>query len=147
MYFPDFSSYSYLLPWPLDSVLNVGWLDEKHPYRNGQVDSVVTEKLRWLAGGHAVRRTRGFHQCPFCAHDGQEPSVKRPLGMAEVWVPRSGGFFAAPELVVHYIQAHGYCPPDEFLNAVRSVDMDAFSRDLASEVRGLIDAEFLRRGT
>lgn len=147
MYFPDLSSYSYLLPWPLGSVLNVGWLDEQHPYRTGQVDLVVTEKLRWLAQEHSVRRTRGRHQCPFCAQDGQEPIVKRPLGMAEVWVPRAGGFFAAPELVIHYIQAHGYCPPDEFLNAVRSVDMGRFSRDLASEARGLIDAEALRRST
>jgi hypothetical protein len=147
MYFSDLSSYSYMLPWPLDSVLNVGWLDEKHPYQTGRVDSVVVDKLRWLAREHAVRRTRGLHQCPFCAYKGHEPNVNRPLGMAEVWVPRAGGFFAAPELVIHYIQAHGYCPPDAFLNAVRSVEIDGFSHDLESEVRALIDAEAVRRGT
>ncbi|WP_375431714.1 hypothetical protein [uncultured Friedmanniella sp.] len=30
-----------------------------------------------------------------------------------------GRLYSAPTLVVHYIQAHQYLPPDEFLEALR----------------------------
>jgi hypothetical protein len=30
-------------------------------------------------------------------------------------------YFAAPNLIIHYIEAHGYAPPDEFLLAVQAM--------------------------
>jgi hypothetical protein len=33
-------------------------------------------------------------------------------------VPRTGLLFAAPEMLSHYVEAHGYRPPDEFIVAV-----------------------------
>ncbi len=54
------------------------------------------------------------------------------MGFKNVWIPAgwrvlvgSGGVrvlrplvYVAPELIVHYIEAHGYRPPDEFIQAV-----------------------------
>jgi hypothetical protein len=41
------------------------------------------------------------------------------LGSAEIRVPGSGGrIYAAPDLIYHYVEAHGYRPPDEFVEAV-----------------------------
>ncbi|WP_457757930.1 DUF7919 family protein [Streptomyces rubiginosohelvolus] len=33
-----------------------------------------------------------------------------------------GVAYAAPELVAHYVEAHGYLPPIEFMEAVLSSD-------------------------
>jgi len=42
-----------------------------------------------------------------------------PLGNAEIWIPDgAGGIFAAPNLIVHYIETHNYLPPSEFIEAV-----------------------------
>jgi hypothetical protein len=36
----------------------------------------------------------------------------------EIRVSRAGVTFAAPVLIVHYIEEHGYLPPVQFLTAV-----------------------------
>lgn len=41
------------------------------------------------------------------------------LGSAEIVVKSSSGqVFVAPNLIVHYIEAHSYLPPREFVEAV-----------------------------
>jgi hypothetical protein len=41
------------------------------------------------------------------------------LGDAEVRVTgRDGKVYAAPNLLYHYIEKHGYKPPDEFVEAL-----------------------------
>jgi len=40
------------------------------------------------------------------------------LGNGEIRVAGDGVTFAAPVLIVHYIEEHGYLPPPEFLEAV-----------------------------
>jgi len=41
------------------------------------------------------------------------------LGDAEIRVlGRNDRVFAAPNLIYHYVTAHGYRPPDEFLGAL-----------------------------
>lgn len=59
-----------------------------------------------------MRQTRGFHTCEFCG--GREKAV----GNAEIRVPGEGRMYAAPSLVHHYVVAHGYKPPEEFIAAV-----------------------------
>jgi len=45
------------------------------------------------------------------------------LGGAEIWIPDSSqGYFAAPDLIIHYIEEHQYLPPREFLSALAIVD-------------------------
>ena len=46
MFFPDLSGYSYGLPQSLPDVLNVGWLDGKHPFNQGNVPVAFCEQLR-----------------------------------------------------------------------------------------------------
>jgi hypothetical protein len=78
-------------------------------------------------------QTRGIHVCEFCDF-GAKPA---PLDQAAVnayfqrlkladavssaeirVVGRDGRVYAAPMLVCHYVEVHGYRPPDEFVNAV-----------------------------
>ena len=55
--------------------------------------------------------TMGFHECDLCLYHG-EP------GKRNLYVPAGGVVFVAPELVAHYMNAHGYRPPVEFCAAV-----------------------------
>ena len=47
------------------------------------------------------------------------------LGHAEVWVPSPDQrlTYAAPDLIWHYVTAHGYLPPKEFQEAVLQFDL------------------------
>ncbi|MCZ7685110.1 MAG: hypothetical protein M5U28_42600 [Sandaracinaceae bacterium] len=42
-----------------------------------------------------------------------------PMGHANLFVPAADMVFVAPSLVAHYVDAHRYAPPVEFLDAVR----------------------------
>ena len=39
----------------------------------------------------------------------------------EIRVASGGVTFAAPVLIVHYIEAHGYAPPEPFLKAIEEM--------------------------
>jgi hypothetical protein len=95
--------------------LNVGWLDRSHPYSTGATSPEFQHKLARLCA-QPVRQTRGLHRCPFC--HGRD----RPGGSAEIRVGAGGRIYAAPTLVHHYVAAHNYRPPDEFIAAVLAWD-------------------------
>jgi hypothetical protein len=110
MYFPDLSPFRYH-GGAYDGILNVGWLDDEHPFAIGEHSKEFIEALRLLSA-KPVRLTRGFHVCPFC-------SDPRARGSAEIEVSgENGRRYAAPTLIVHYIEDHKYLPPSEFISAV-----------------------------
>ncbi|MBX3083852.1 MAG: hypothetical protein KF716_19615 [Anaerolineae bacterium] len=149
MYFPDMAIY----PNVLDSanLRAIGWLDTEHEFSRGATPEAVMNKLRdILLADLDVNRMRGFHICGFCARDtfGDKYSPtslddfrdymskstvylehlgqKKLLGMSEIWLPSSSGvIYASPSLIYHYIEAHRYLPPQEFLEAVISFNLDA----------------------
>jgi hypothetical protein len=130
MYFDDLSAYVYGGREELRQVQNVGWLDAAHEYPKGSTPRSVLERLKDLAVHKSVNQTRGFHYCDFC--DAEDVRLARGdrktlLGSAELWVPSgASGFFASPDLIVHYIEAHGYLPPREYLDAVEALDLAAW---------------------
>jgi hypothetical protein len=67
---------------------------------------------------HRHRQTRGFHLCPWCSMRLLRAVPACPRGSAEIRVVGDGVAYAAPELVAHYVEAHGYLPPDPFVRAV-----------------------------
>jgi hypothetical protein len=40
------------------------------------------------------------------------------MGFKNVFVPGDAKIYVAPELILHYIDRHGYAPPGEFQQAV-----------------------------
>ncbi|MEU3075515.1 hypothetical protein [Streptomyces laurentii] len=65
---------------------------------------------------------RGFHVCNLClrARSGA------PRGNGEIRVPGESGItYAAPDLITHYVAAHGYRPPQVFVDAVLAADLGA----------------------
>ncbi|MEV6525807.1 hypothetical protein AB0M43_28070 [Longispora sp. NPDC051575] len=106
----------------------VGWLEPEHRFPTGPVDPAFVSLLGWLVTHRQVVGTRGAHSCrlPGCAPE-QRPAGTRVLidgasvllGRAEVRVGATEGTgYAAPTLIHHYVTAHGYQPPAEFVAAV-----------------------------
>lgn len=123
MYFPDLTAYSYRPGG--DPALNVGWLERGHSFPTGTPDAALLGRILDLAA-RPRNRTRRWHSCDLCdVTPVSQPSCfdtsgQRVLvGDAEIWVALDGVTYAAPTLICHYIAAHSYQPPPEFVRAVK----------------------------
>ena len=54
----------------------------------------------------------GHHECDLCRFEGES------RGSTNFFIPYEGAIYVCPELIVHYINAHGYSPPELFCRAV-----------------------------
>ena len=108
-YFVDLSSYRYGSR-TQPGVIHIGWLDAAHEFAKGSVAAALIAKMKQKAA-RPVELYRGFHVCEWCGQ-------KEARGCGEIRVVRDEVTFAAPVLIVHYIEAHGYLPPAAFLRAL-----------------------------
>ena len=126
MYFEDLTSYCYSKS-EID-MKNIGWLDAGHSYKQGEVPDGFKDKL-WKYMRYPVKVARGSQMCPFCSLGQSEiPSSTyngqtRKVGFYElrVW-GLSDTVYAVTSLIFHYIDAHNYEPPKEFIEAVLNSD-------------------------
>ena len=125
MHYPDFSPYSYLRTEPVEPIVNIGWLSRDHGFPMGAVPEEFLTALRRLVKA-PVNLARGFHVCEFCPtpptylRDGHtyHDWPKETVGNGEIRVRgETGRTLVAPVLVLHYVEAHNYQPPAEFIRA------------------------------
>lgn len=142
MYCEDLTAYRFHLPFAVDEVQCVGWLDKMHEFNIGIPPKQFVEKLIHLTLLKTetfdihVNVVRGVHPCNLCAKQDIRLSAvglrSRMLGMSELWIPRAGGWYAAPSMIVHYVVEHQYLPPPDFVNSVFA--LDPMSHYVAEEV-------------
>jgi len=96
--------------------LAVGWLEPEFPYPQVAVAPEFAARLgefahRWYASIEALHGgvAMGYHTCGFCG---------KSHGSGTFGVPSGDTLYWCPELVAHYVQAHGYAPPAAFVAAV-----------------------------
>jgi hypothetical protein len=132
MHFADLTPYNYCPEEGDPTALNVGWLDVAVPFERGKVPDGFVERLKFLVRGQRHSQTRGFQACQFCpslaaVFDG--PAFDRELysachadgrfSSAEIRVQgEDGRWYASPRMIAHYVEEHGYKPPEEFIRAV-----------------------------
>jgi hypothetical protein len=99
-----------------EHVRAIGWLHPAYPYTQGEVAAEFLSRLKGFVAlarksseALLFGRLMGFHTCEFC---------DQVNGYHNFGVPDDGVLFVAPEMIVHYIEQHGYRPPDEFIAAV-----------------------------
>ena len=91
----------------------VGWLERGHEHPVGEVPSEVYEKLEaLLADPWQPAIAVGVHPCDLCVYSPEN------AGNKNLFVPGEERVYVAPELILHYMNAHRYRPPDEFCQAV-----------------------------
>lgn len=101
--------------------LGVGWLDRRRPFATGAAPAGLLERLLPFCEEPAVVCPFVTQQpCPLC---GQRITLdlagrQLPLGQAELRVIGAEDVYAAPTLIYHFIEAHRYRPPAEFVQAV-----------------------------
>lgn len=115
-YFEDLTPYGYLQSkWTeCPDALSVGWLDKSEPFDVGAVPAGFPERLAALVA-RPVNLCRGWHTC-WCS---------QASGNGEIRVTGADGtVYAAPVLIAHYVAAHGYRPPQGFIDAVMEPKLD-----------------------
>ncbi|MGV6800795.1 MAG: DUF7919 family protein [bacterium] len=124
-YYADFSKYVHFSHQEKGSnVQNIGWLDKRKSFPKGVVDAKVIKKLEAFTK-YSVHQTRGFHYCTICKSD---DIIQYPmgddnllLGSAEIRIFGDNDVsYASPNMLLHYVTAHNYLPPKEFLAALLS---------------------------
>lgn len=105
-------------------VQSVGWLGKNLPFPTGDVDRDFFWRLfELLQDPWQPALSMGFHDCGLCQFTGGPKSIRFKdsqitVGNSKLYVPSGDYLFVAPSLIVHYIDSHGYCPPDVFQEAV-----------------------------
>jgi len=122
-YFDDLSDYGYHSHFDRAETKNVGWLACGHKFEK-EVPSLALLDSLWEFCTISVAQMRGIHECDLCAPPewiiAERNGHRLSLGSAEIRVfssPR-GVIYAAPNLIYHYVCAHHYKPPDEFVQAL-----------------------------
>jgi len=123
-YFKDLSDYSYFRSgFCCAGMKNIGWLERGHDFEEATPDEGILDLL-WEHCKISVAQTRGIHECDLCAppktvYASRKELVRFLLGTSEIRVfSKKGEKYAAPTLIYHYVHAHHYKPPDEFLRAL-----------------------------
>ncbi len=120
----DLKPCEYLPIPPTSSVLAVGWLGLDQQYSTGKVSVDFFRKLCNLIQDPWEPFTAcGIHCCELCQFScsgcGQYEGMKVPSASgANVFVPGQKVILVSPVVVAHYIDAHHYLPPPEFIDAV-----------------------------
>lgn len=139
MRFDDLTEYLYATRFRLPGVLNVGWLGRQSEFPRGVASPLVLRAFRTCLRLASVNRVRGWRECELCwSSDSETHQIGRVslsgtglrqttvddlgngvlLGAAEIWLPApAGGVFAAPDLLLHYVEQHDYVPPLGFVEA------------------------------
>lgn len=89
-------------------VLNVGWLDDSHPFDVGDTSALFQRVLKVLAE-HPVQTQSAEQTCALCSG---------ATGSGEVRVSDGEITYVAPQLIFHYVTEHQYRPPEVFVRVV-----------------------------
>jgi hypothetical protein len=141
--YDDLSEYRYLPS--REYMRNVGWLEAE---RDHPVGDLAPELIEALAARLPRWRNvmRGFDRCRLCGPNGpleyQWTYAGRTwdLGMSELHVVGAlGEVYAAPTLILHYIDQHHYLPPASVVDALRRTS--SWDRALPVDLPGPRDEE------
>jgi hypothetical protein len=105
------------------ALIAVGWLDPAFPYERGDVeDRLVGTLVAMALAPLPVATTAGVHRCGFCRLSGgcgfRYGGRSVPVGASNIFVPADDRLFVAPSMILHYMDAHEYAPPEAFQRAV-----------------------------
>jgi hypothetical protein len=115
-YYPDLARLDYFPVAETTILKAVGWLSADQDFMTGKSSQNFFDRLQELVECawqpfHAM----GGHSCELCQFLEHEQT---PSGNKNLFIPFDGAVLVAPELILHYINAHHYAPPQIFIEAV-----------------------------
>lgn len=113
-YYPDLGTSTQIVAGPF--VRAVGWLAKGHNYPTGSVTQELKARLKVFTNGWSVcvsvlgwPISVGPHECEFCSG---------VYAAGTFGVPAGALLYVCPQMLEHYVSAHRYRPPDEFIEAL-----------------------------
>lgn len=122
----DFTPYVHSLTGnAIAEMLNIGFIEggDKFSSNCPYLLKDLSNKLRFLLTDSNKFRgnvIRGQAACNVCSEVISENSLN--LGISELWIPSDKVIYVSPDLIVHYIEKHGYVPPKEYADSVFELD-------------------------
>jgi hypothetical protein len=118
----DLSDYSYhRSKFYRPGTKNIGWLGEGSEIERAKPTEEILNRV-WEHCRISIAHMPGIHRCEFCdplSYYAERNGEYLLLGAAEIRVfAPNGEIYAAPTLIYHYMNAHHYYPPDEFIRAL-----------------------------
>jgi hypothetical protein len=102
--------------------VSVGWLGEKVT-SYGTVPPVVMKVLRyWREHCYRDDYFLGYHTCEICGNAHFH---------GEFWIETAGTRYVLPVGIFHYIDEHGYCPPERFLREIEELALASHDKPVA----------------
>ena len=123
-WYADLEPCDYFTPETAERLRAVSWLERGKPFATGEVTEAFFEKLcQLLQNPWNPVYCAGVHFCDLCQFSGNGSAQWRDYNISSVssaclFVPAAGFLYVSPTNIAHYIDAHGYRPPDEFCDAV-----------------------------
>jgi len=104
-------SYDPSVPGEFTAVM-IGWIGNEVP-SVGEIDDKMLSKLEWACSNRVIDQGwLGEHECEVC---------NSHTDRGEILIVYNNTMYVAPRILLHYITAHSYLPPGEFLNAVDKI--------------------------
>ena len=133
MYYPDLGTETMIVSGP--HIRAIGWLEKGYRFSVAQPSDEFRQRLADLATDWSRSSkacgwpvSAGSHLCSLCGE---------VRGAGELAIPGERVLYVAPQLIAHYLEAHGYCPPHEFIEAV--LRCPSFpSADYAEAIRSFV---------
>jgi hypothetical protein len=98
---------------------SIGWLGPEYGMQGGvSICFAQSDRERLgTASGRIASPMLGMHECEFC------PRGSGTSGNGEYhYYMSNGDIYCAPVMILHYIDVHGYRPPEVFLESLRATD-------------------------
>src|SRR5512138_402940 len=114
MHYPDLSTETMVASGP--KIRAIGWLEQGQRFAVAETAAEFRERLAELSRDWS----RSSRACgwPVCAGPHPCSLCGVILGTGEFAVPGEEVLYVAPSLISHYVEAHKYCPPRAFIEAV-----------------------------
>lgn len=152
-FYADLAPCDYFGPDFAPALRAVGWLEAGRDYRRGSVEPRLVHKLALLLSEPwEHERSVDPHACSLCPFTGGPAEFRLaradgmpavPLGNRNLYVPGPDVLYVVPSFVLHYVDAHGYAPPEAFAEAVWACP-PVRSREYAEAVRRLAPPGLLK---
>jgi hypothetical protein len=124
-------------------VRKVGWLGIGMCFPQGELAKDVVQRLgefvkRWRIGIKELGWyfPRGAHRCEFC-------TCTKFYAAGEFAVPSGKLIYLSPEMILHYVQEHGYRPPERYCQALLESPLPG-TEEYRAAVKRFRDASFRR---
>lgn len=148
--FPDLTPLTYYGAEAAQVLIAVGWLGRDMEYQKGPLPE--PELLRKLMrhvqqpyGGPLL--LMGVHTCELCGAGEPTNRLRRlkvktaKYNSGEFCLPYAGKLICAPLMLVHYLDAHEYAPPQEFWQALADAPEPGADFDRSIRENGGLELE------